>query len=356
MLAKKINKNRVTANQRDLETLVGSMRIELRGTGHMKSRSRRSYYWFAELAARGFDTVRAPIGAHAHYQWLAFGHTKSISTIQRSFKELEDQGYIRRLKCRRGDISTIKINVEKFSFYLQRNKRFKAVPVGTFEHTQLHRSICDSDEFTDSYRLKSTDRSYDVTTSLYNNKAKKGEKSFLKWIHPLVFTIGVLCWPMGKRERQAMQKYAVRAIKEQVPPFDYWTAERWQAMSIPAREKECSENILPWLKEYRERIEKKLEAGEICGPEKEQENEQEYQPPPGEPPSQELTEHWNRKLSAFFAQYTKDKSIPPPLQPVDKEKREKLEKARAAAPTLLTADEMEILQWADKNKGRRNGA
>lgn len=254
MHAKKIL-NRTTANVTDIESIVGSIRPNLSGTSSLSARAKRSYFWFAEMAARGFVSVRAPMGAHAHLQYLAFGQTKSVSTFRRSVSELEQHGYVRRRKCVRGDVAVIDLDVDRFKFYIQRNRRFKPTPCGTFTHTYVPQSNCPPDDLTKSYSFNNQQRSIDVTTSMKSKKNAKKKKGYGDWIHPLVFTIGIICYDMGKKQREKLQQAALRAISDGIEPFSYWTAERWQTMSVPVREK-TARNLLPELEGIAERYEK----------------------------------------------------------------------------------------------------
>jgi len=347
---------RRTANINDLEALIGQLRPELRGTGALKSRAKRSYHWFAELAARGFTEVRAPLGAHAHLQWLAFGETKSISTIKRSFAELEQQGFIKRRKCRRGDISHIDIEVSHFNFYIKRNRRFVEPPCGTFAYPSVHGSSCAADEITDTSGFNNSLRSYDVTTSKLSKKNANKKKEFSEWDHPLVYTIGVLCFHMGKATRELMQKAALCAIMKKVPPFDYWTAERWQAMGIPMREKIGAE-LLPWLAESADRIDETLKRKESPPPKRKESpppRRQESPPPPRyEPdPNPVNTPDQDQKIDKFFLDYANRMKIPLPHEMKEKAVivQENPVICAEEPETQLTAAEFEILSWANKNK------
>lgn len=340
---------RHTANINDLEALVGRMKPELRGTGDLKSRAKRSYHWFAELAARGFTEVRAPLGAHARLQWLAFGETKSISTIKRSFAELERQGFIRRRKCRQGDISHIDIEVSHFNFYIKRNRRFLEPPCGTFSHPSVHGSSCATDEVTNTSVFNKSLRSLDVTTSLKSKKNANKKKEFKDWDHPLVYTIGVLCWHLGKATRELMQKAAMCAILKKAPPFDYWTPERWQAMGIPMREK-IGRELLPWLAESADRIDKQLKSPQPPPPKPKAEI-----PPPREfkpEPNPIGSDREDQKVDKFFLDYANRMKIPLPAEmqklPVTVKENPKI--CKADTETALTQEELEKLRWADKNK------
>lgn len=320
---------RTIANVRDLEAMLGQIQVELRGTGNLTSRAKRSYRWFAELASRGFTSVRAPLGAHAHLQWLAFGETKSISTIQRSFVELESQGLIRRLKCRRGDISTIEIEVSRFNFYIQRHRQFKDPPCGTYSYPSVHRSNCDADEITGDISVSNSQRSHVVTTSLLSKKnAKKEKRTFADWIHPLVFTLGVVCYNLGQAERERLQRAAVSAIADKEPPFDYWTPERWQAMAIPVREKTARE-LLPALRELHTRYERTRE--ESPPPRR-----RESPPPPRYEP--EPIELERENLGQWFGDFADRMKIPIC--------------ERQSEETVLDEQEAQLLYWADQNNSK----
>lgn len=345
MHALSLESSRTMANVSDLEALIGSISFNLSGTGNLSSRAKRTYYWFAELAARGFVSVRAPMGAHAHLQWLSFGQTKSISTFRRSVAELERAGYINRRNCRRGDVATIDIDLDKFKFYIQQNRRFKPLPCGTFEHHSVHQSSCPPDEFTSNYVVSKKHRSHVVTTSLLSKKsAKKTKTGFADWIHPIVFSIGVVCYSLGRRERERLQQAALSAIADKMEPFDYWTAERWQAMSIPVRENTARE-LLPELKGIAERYEKNRAdrreriKSEIAA--------KKSNPPPE---IEMLTELDDSQLNPWFAEFSKrmaakldlPSKINPAPPPIVEKESEKVE-------CSLTKEEREQAKWAMKN-------
>lgn len=324
MLAKKLNFERSQANSSDLFALVGQIRPELRGTKALSSRAKRSYWIIAELVARGFTGSKIALGAWAQAHYLAWGQTKSISTIHRAFCELESAGYITRRQFRMGDILLVDFQLDKFDFYVAQNKRFKNPPCGTFSHTQLHTSKCSTDE---SRRLNGCNNrqfSEDVTTSKKSKKSAKTKRPYSDWMHPLVYSIGCLCYTRGAKYRVKMQTRVQDAIDAGKPPFDYWTAERWQTMGIRTRENEARTL---------------LKALEDTGAD----SAAAFEP----------TEVDTAKLNQFFADFSARMSIPTKSETVKPQTVEKKEIARAAAPSLLTADELEVLQWANKNKLNR---
>ena len=350
MLAEKIRNNyRTVANLNDLERIVGNIRPELKGTGGLHSRAKRSYFCFAELASMGFTSVRVPIAAWAGIQWRCFGQTRSISTIQRSFKELEDQGFITRRNFRRGDISDIVIHTEKFKFYCAKNSRYIKPPVYTYTDTQLHRSFCDSYEFTDTYSFNKKVDSCSDTNSM---KSKKHAKSFKDWIHPLIFTLGVLWYDRGKAAREEIQQAALRAINDKVPPFDFWTWERWQEMSKPAREREARK-LIPIL-EDRMKIEADIKKKNLKTESLQKTPVETRAPKTSKDACFNIPKPEN--LDKFFTNFAERMSIKigSPQAPPNDIKTEKIEKISEKVPSLLTASELEILQWANKNKLNRN--
>jgi hypothetical protein len=235
---------RETAYVSDLEALIGNTQTELNGTGKLMSRSKRSYHWFAELASRGFRRVEAPLGAHAHLQYLAFGETKSTRTIQRSFKDLSDAGFIYIRKCRRGDILIVDINVERFRFYIQRRKQFIEPPVGTFTHTPLHTTESHPDEFTNySHKIVSS------TSNKSKSHANSIKKQFKDWLPAIVFTFGVITKQLGKAKQAYWMGMVQAAITEQIEPFAYWTDDRWKESPLNVREAKATA-LLPELKRF----------------------------------------------------------------------------------------------------------
>jgi len=228
----------------DLEQLIGTTQTELKGTGKLMSRSKRSYHWFAELASKGFKTVEAPLGAHAHLQYLAFGESRSVRTLQRAFKELADEGYIHIRKCRRGSISIIDINVERFQFYIQRRKQFIEPPVGTFTHTPLHTPNCRTDEFTNySHKIVSS------TSNKSKPYANKIKKQYKDWLPAIVFTFGVITKHLGRAKQAYWMDMVQTALAEQIEPFAYWTDDRWKESPLPVRESRAKE-LLPELTRF----------------------------------------------------------------------------------------------------------
>lgn len=270
-----------------LESIVTCCHTGLWGTGTQTSnRAKRWYWWFAAIAAKGYSTVEGSLGELAHMQGLAIGQPQSIATARRAIAELEQLGYVRRRSFRPRGVSMIDINLEKFTWYIKKYRELPSPPVGTYTHTDLPHSFCYPDEFTNYSGVVETP-SIDVTTSCKSKKPAKKRKTFAEWSHPLVFTIGVLLWDRGRAHRERLQAACELAIAEQVEPFAYWTAERFQEMSIPVRE-QTARRLLPELREYALRCrEESPPPGRTESPpnrRKESPPPTEHLPPPEEPP------------------------------------------------------------------------
>ena len=339
-------KNSRTATLRTLENLGDTIPIGLRGTGDLSNRAKLWYYFCALLAARGYNRIEAPLEAIAHCRWLLSGQAKSVSTARRALSELESKGYITRRLFRPRQVSVIDIHLERFDFYISRHREYTDPPVGTFQHFSIHQSDWNPDDFTMSSGSNNLRSSLDVTTSKNskknaNKKDERTPKAFSEWLHPLIFTIGVLCYPMGRVKRLNMQRAAELALERKLPPFDYWTAERWQAMSIPYREKIAKE-LLPELEQY--------SAGLTDRKPRTSKTEiQERRPLP--PIESSPPVNHSAILDPFFLEFAERMKIPISNRKTSPKKPETVDTVDTVTATKqgLSKADYEILYWAREN-------
>jgi hypothetical protein len=235
-------------------------------------------------------------------------------------------------------VSVIDIHLEKFDFYISRNREYIVPPVGTFQHFSTPQSDWNPDDFTVSNGSNNLRSSLDVTTSKNskknaNKKEERTPKAFSEWLHPLIFTIGVLCHPMGRQKRLKMQRAAELALERKLPPFDYWTAERWQAMSIPYREKIAKE-LLPELEQYSDSLNKKTLTAR---------KPPKYIPKP-EIENKPITDH-SAILDPFFVEFAERMKIPLP----DRKTPQKKTDIVTEMPEGLSKADYDVLYWAREN-------
>jgi len=252
------NNIRICANGNDLDAIRDSVRTGIDGTGHMPERAKRWYFFFAALVAKGFERIEAPLAKIAQAQYHACGQAKSLSTARRAIAELEKLGYVSRRRFRPRSVSVIHFNLENFKFYINKFGKDINPPVGTFQHYYPPQSDCDPDEVTNldprqdpSYpKVGTTSRLITKTRGTEANEAK----NYDKWRHPLVYSIGSVCFDRGKLTRVKMESACQKAIHENIEPFSYWTPERFKEMPIALREK-TARAMLPELEAFIKRRE-----------------------------------------------------------------------------------------------------
>lgn len=224
--------------------------------------SRLGRFWLAyyvELVLRDYEEIQAPMGAICHAQWLAVGHTASLSSAYRAHNELEKHGFIKRVQCRLGKdskLSIIEIIHERFKFWINcYSKNSPNSKSGEVSDKTLHMSKCETYEFTSNPSKLQT--SNPDSLSLNCNKSKKHAKNekpktkFDSWTNPVLYTIGVVL--RADRDRDGRRLYSLaRSIlvgKNQCLDLREWTPDRWWTMTHSEREYCARTLILPQLKQ-----------------------------------------------------------------------------------------------------------
>lgn len=242
------------------------------GTGSISPRARRTLAVYVALVKMEYDGIAAPMGAISDAVWRSsHGEAKSIRTLERANRELQDKGFIRTKNFRPGERSKgalIYFDIAAFSYWTKRTIR-NVSPLPTPSYNVVSReTMCDSSSHTTSCRT--SDRTKDnprVNTPTIplscNNKPRgaraintKGERPRR---NPVLFSlVKVLTAAAGlhRSDRRAAQARAEIEIKAAgagvglVNPsgidWAFWS-ERFDAMTIPVRESTIRREILPLL-------------------------------------------------------------------------------------------------------------
>lgn len=205
------------------------------------SRAARSFLaWYLSLVRMGFETVKAPMGAITDCQFRASGHTTSESTAYRAHRELENHGYISRRKFRGGErLTIVDIHVERFQYWLQRDKKcdnnlhlsksqtypVTSTPAKLQTTNSLFRSF--NSNRSKNHTKPQMDRTESVTPPPSQPKRETGSADPSRWKHhPVVYScLKVLA---NDRDRWSILQKVKRSIDagdgvvNQVYTRDYW--------------------------------------------------------------------------------------------------------------------------------------
>jgi hypothetical protein len=244
------------------------------GTGSISPRARRALAVYVALVKMDFGGIAAPMGAIADAVWRSsHGEAKSIRTLQRANRELEERGFIRSQTCRPGERSkgaVILFETASFSYWTKKTVR-NVQPLPTQTHNVVSReTMCDSIPHTTNCRP--SDRTKDTSRvnlrDIIPNSDKeprgaraintKGPKDKPRK-NPVLFSlVQVLAAAAGMhridrrtcRSRAEVEIKAAGAGVGLVNPsgvdWEYW-ARNWEEMPIAVRESTIRREILPLL-------------------------------------------------------------------------------------------------------------
>ena len=133
------------------------------GTGSISPRARRTLAVYIALVKMDFDVIAAPMGAIADAVWRSsHGEAKSIRTLERANRELQDRGFIRSKTFRPGERSkgaVIYFDIAAFSYWTKKTVR-NVQPLTTSSYNVVSReTMCDNSAHTTSCRT--SDRTKD---------------------------------------------------------------------------------------------------------------------------------------------------------------------------------------------------
>jgi hypothetical protein len=198
------------------------------------------------LVKLGYTGIKSPIDALNRALYRSSGYSCSTRTLFRALSELESRGFIYRSKYRVGDdrFSTlIHLNLEAFSFWTRkRSQNISPIPTLYPKSSQLTNWQKDAGTSTHS-RVNSR------KDNIYNKPRARASRKYSKWVHPIIFTIGLLM-------RGPARKFVLaRATLELEMGGDVaghsgvpWSAwPRWQEMDKGARENIARNEIIPRL-------------------------------------------------------------------------------------------------------------
>lgn len=244
------------------------------GTGSISPRARRALAVYVALVKMDFGGIAAPMGAIADAVWRSsHGEAKSIRTLQRANRELEERGFIRSQTFRPGERSkgaVILFETASFSYWTKKTVR-NVQPLPTQSHNVVSReTMCDNSSRatnchpSDRTRDNSRDNLRDLSPS--SNKEPRGARAIntkgpkdKPRKNPVLFSlVQVLAAAAGMhridrrtcRARAEVEIKAAGAGVALVNPsgvdWEYW-ARRWEEMPIAVRESTIRREILPLL-------------------------------------------------------------------------------------------------------------
>lgn len=245
------------------------------GTGSISPRARRALAVYVALVKMDFGGIAAPMGAIADAVWRSsHGEARSIRTLQRANRELEERGFIRCQTFRPGERSkgaVILFETASFSYWTK--KTFRNVqPLPTQSHNVVSReTMCDTVAHTTTCHAsdRRNDNSRVNTPNIIPSSNKEprdaraidtnGKKSKRPRRNPVLFSlVQVLAAAAGlhrcdrkvARNRAEVEIKAAAAGVVLVNPsgvdWDYWE-KRWSEMPIAVRESTIRREILPLL-------------------------------------------------------------------------------------------------------------
>ena len=244
------------------------------GTGSISPRARRTLAVYIALVKMDFDGIAAPMGAIADAVWRSsHGEAKSIRTLERANRELQDRGFIRSKTFRPGERSkgaVIYFDIAAFSYWTKKTVR-NVQPLTTSSYNVVSReTMCDNSAHTTSCRTsdRTKDNSrYTPNIPLDSYKEPRGARAIntngkkpdRPRRNPVLFSvIQVLSAAAGvhRSDRRSAQARAEVEIKAAVAgvvlanpsgiDWAYWSA-RWDEMPVPVKESTVRREILPAL-------------------------------------------------------------------------------------------------------------
>jgi hypothetical protein len=249
------------ADARRIRT-IDFARAGIGGTGSLSPRSRRVLAVYIVLVRMGFGGIAAPNGAIADAVYRSsHGEAKSIRTLQRANKELEEKGYICPVKYRPGKRARgtmICFCLEAFAFWTKIAVK-NVTPLPTQSHISPDATSCHT---SDRIRDKTASNSQDLTKNEHTKPragARASQKTSRRKKNAVLFSLGcVLSVVEGihradrrvARYRADCEVKALAGNVELVNPsgvdWAYWE-KRWGEMSIAVRENTIHREILPLL-------------------------------------------------------------------------------------------------------------
>lgn len=247
------------ADARRIRT-IDFARAGIGGTGSLSPRSRRALAVYIVLVRMGFGGIAAPNGAIADAVYRSsHGEAKSIRTLQRANKELEEKGYICPVKYRPGKRArgtVISFCLEAFAFWTKIAVK-NVTPLPTQSHLSPDATSCRTSDRT---RDKVASNSPDLTKNEHTKPragARASQKTSRRKNSVLLSVVIVLSkMAMHRADRRAARARAEIELKASVAGVElinpsgvdwaYWE-KRWPELSIPVRETVASREIVPRL-------------------------------------------------------------------------------------------------------------
>ena len=247
-----------TAGPNDLFAIT-SVRKSLSGSGSL-SRSGRSWLaYLGALAIDGFYRIEATISELAHAQWLAVGDTKSVRTAFRALAELEQHGIIRRDTFRIGENrlkTIIELRREKFIFWTQRPERnvIQTTTVSDNSTPLPERQNLESTNHSKTLHDPNSERlSFNSNISKKSAKTDKEGQDRENWVHPMLYTIGVVLRGADHPRLKALYCKAKAIVLGKIPDpgirLSHWTPDRWWTMTHDEREFVARCELIPLLEQ-----------------------------------------------------------------------------------------------------------
>jgi hypothetical protein len=247
------------ADARRIRT-IDFARSGIGGTGSLSPRSRRALAVYIVLVKMGFGGIAAPSGAIADAVYRSsHGEAKSIRTLQRANKELEEKGYICSVKYRPGKRArgaVICFCLDAFAFWTKIAVK-NVTPLPTQSYISPDATSCHTSDRT---RDKVTSNSPDLTKNEHT-KPRAGARASQKTSrrkNPVLFSVVIVLSKMAmhRADRRAARARAEIELKAAVAGVElinpsgvdwaYWE-KRWPELSIPVRETIASREIVPRL-------------------------------------------------------------------------------------------------------------
>ena len=248
------------ADARRIRT-IDFARSGIGGTGSLSPRSRRALAVYIVLVKMGFGGIAAPNGAIADAVYRSsHGEAKSIRTLQRANKELEEKGYICSVKYRPGRRArgaVICFCLDAFAFWTKIAVK-NVTPLPTQSHISPDATSCHTSDRT---RDKVTSNSPDLTKNEHTKPragARAGQKTSRRKKNAVLFSVVIVLSKMAmhRADRRAARARAEIELKAAVAGVElinpsgvdwaYWE-KRWPELSIPVRETVASREIVPRL-------------------------------------------------------------------------------------------------------------
>jgi hypothetical protein len=248
------------ADARRIRT-IDFARSGIGGTGSLSPRSRRVLAVYIVLVRMGFGGIAAPNGAIADAVYRSsHGEARSIRTLQRANKELEEKGYICPVKYRPGKRARgtmICFCLEAFAFWTKIAVK-NVTPLPTQSHISPDATSCHTSDRT---RDKVTSNSPDLTKNEHTKPragARAGQKTSRRKKNAVLFSVVIVLSKMAmhRADRRAARARAEIELKAAVAGVElinpsgvdwaYWE-KRWPELSIPVRETVASREIVPRL-------------------------------------------------------------------------------------------------------------